>query len=435
MLRGIASVAGTKVFALLCSFGATVLTIRIISAAYGPSEYGAVSLVAALIMIMPVADLGLSLNLTNQVARGAHTRSWTAFRLSFGPTTLLLCGIGVAVACVFGILGATGLWPALLGDASRLLGDPNSYMPIYGILCGLWVISSPSYRLLAGLGRINTLIVLQSAGPVIAVTATAITAASGGPLVMHAFFPLAGALISTSAGWLIVLPHIRSAVTSAPRIGQLRRMHFASALSAGLSGVLFTVGSQLMFAFDRVLLAQIGTAIALATFAASIALYSAAQSALGSFGTYMWPRYTRRRLDGTLSVKIVLRHTGFFAAIGVLASVSIWFGYPLYAAVAGVRAPADSLFVGTMAVLVFTQALLLAPTSALTTPRLLQAQGAALFGALVVKVSLAVVLIPQFQASGVLIANVLGIWLVQLPTVAYLMTRHLGRTLSRGDTP
>lgn len=428
------SVAGTKILALLFSFAATVLTVRIISASYGASGFGAYSLIAALIMILPVADLGLSLALTNLVARGSHTRSWTAFRLAISPTVSILALVGAFVAVASGVLSAAGLWPSLLGAPSLLLGDPNAFMPVYGALCAVWIVTSPSYRVLTGLGRANTVIALQAAGPTIAVIATAIAAANGAPLLLHAFFPLLAAILATAAGWVIALPQLGAVLRRAPQPFRLHRRHYASALVAGMSGLLFSVGGLLMYAFDRILLAQLSGSLALATFAASIALLSAAQSALGSFGTFLWPYYTRLKLDGKLSGRLILSHTAIFIAIGLFGAAAVWFGYPLYVNVAGVKSPGDSLFLTSMCVLVITQAFLLVPTSALTTPRLLRVQGSALFAALVLKILLSLVLVPHLAESGVLIATVCGIWLVQVPVVVYMIRREVTRDHIRGAT-
>lgn len=427
MIRALASVGTTKVIGLLVTFASTVLMLRIISSEYGAEAYGAVSLVATLVTIMPVADLGLSLALTNLATRHHAGTSRGALVLTLSSTTWILSLVGIAVLCGGVVLSVAGAWPTILGPASLLLGDPNAYMIPYSAICAFWVVLSPCYRLLAGLHRVNTVTMLQAAGSAIALICTALAATLHAPLLVFAFFPLIGAVFAMAAGWVVVMRWFavsRSTILplSIRRLGMKR---IRSVLIGGLSGVAFTVGGLLMFSFDRILLSHFGTAVGLATFAAIIPLFSATQATLGSVGSYLWPHYTRARITGELSRRTIAKHTAVFAAIGIGIGLAIWFGSPLYVLLAGITDLEYSPLVAAIAVFAAVQTATLPLTSSLNTSDVLRLQGLALAGAFIGKLVLSAFLIPLLGAAGTMVSTLIAVSVVQLPALVVLGWKYL----------
>ncbi|MFT4259266.1 hypothetical protein [Microbacterium sp.] len=422
MLKSIASLGAIKIAALALTFLATLGSIRIITSAYGFEAYGAVSLVATVVAFMPIADLGLSIGLTNLATRAKTTSSSSDLRLSLSTTIWILLGVGILVAGVGIIAGWLGVWRVILGPASTLLGNPDAYMPLFLALCGLWVATGPAYRLLIGQQHVNTVVVLQAVGPIASVTLTAIAAGVGAPIVVFAFFPLVCSLLASALGWVFALRGIPNGFRPPIAPQRIGRKRYARVVQHGSSGLMFMLGGMLLFSFDRVMLSQVGSPVMLSIYATCISLYSAAQSALGTIGSFLWSHYTRLRIQSELTPALVTRHTLGFAGLGVAVGGAVWAIFPVYLFLAGIS-DTDPLMAPLIGLTVALQAVLLPGTSALTLPHQLRSQGVGMLGALIAKICFAIWLIPLLGAPGVMLATILGIVLVQIPVVTVLVRR------------
>lgn len=426
MLRAIFSVGVTKTGAMALALAATLLSVRLITEKFGLESYGAVSLVSTLVALMPVADLGLSLAVTNIAARFTVTLSSARLRLSLSTMVWLLSSIGLVMFFVSVALGLLGAWDEILGPVSLILGDPNLYMPPYILMCGIWITTSPVYRLLTGLKRVNTLSMIQATGPVLALLLNLVAIVAEAPLLLLAYFPLIGSITASLIGWMLVGRRLGWSRYRTIRPGRIARSRYSSTLRAGLSGMPFALAGATMYAFDRLLLSQGSSPSQLAIYAASIPLFTAAQQGLSSLGAFLWPHYTALRHRGLLAGRTLALHTIAFAGLGVLLGCAIYFGYPLYLWVIGVRVQAIEVAL-SISLVVIIQAALLPITSALTRIREIRIQGIAMLVAFGAKISIAIWLIPHLGAAGPLYAGLIAVLLAQVPTVVWLGWHSFGR--------
>lgn len=424
--KGIASVGGVKLAALAISFGATALTVRIIVGEYGEPAYGGVTLVATLITLIPFADLGLGIALTNLTVDTVETGTSARLRLSASATFWILVAVAGVLILVSCALSATGAWASLLGPPATILGDANQYMLLYALFAAVWLVGGPGFRLLAGLRRTNTLVVVQSIAPIFAALATLLAAAAHAPIIVFAFFPLAGAILSEIIGWIVALSTLHGHPSKLVPFRRIRRNMWARVLHVGMGGFAFSAAGLLMFAVDRVLLSHLGGADVLGSYAVAVPLFTATQSALGSIGTYLWPRYTLLRRRGALTRDRLRRDTLMFSGFGMLLLVAVPALFPLYSLLVGTGPPPMELAV-SFGALAMLQCSSLPLSSSLTSDQMIRAQGAGLAATLVVKIGLSAVLVPAIGATGVVLASVVSIASIQIPWLMLLGARSTGK--------
>lgn len=429
LFMSVGRVLGGKAAGMVLAFISTVVTVRLVTLQYGANTYGAVSLVATLSSLVPIADLGLGIVLTNLMVRARMTASTARLKLSLSAISWLLLAIAFVVASAGFVAGQLGLWSSALGSAAELLGDPNAYMPWYSLLASVWIATGTGYRLLAGQQRNGLLIALQTAAPIVSAMSTLIIVQFAPSPLVFAFLPLAATIATGSVALIFGLTYFNglSGRSVSPR--RLGQRVFRDVLSAGLGGLLFSAGTLAMFAFDRVILSRQGGAQDLAIYAAFFPLFSAAQGVLGSIGTFLWPHYTRLRFNGGLSGTLVAKHSAAFATGGLLVGTAVTLASPLYAVAIGHSAPPTSFALG-LGVLAFVQCSLLPLSSGLTETSQIRFQGAALVLAFFAKFAISLLLVGSWGASSVVFASVFAIVGVQLPALllAFMLTRR-GRLL------
>lgn len=425
LMMNIGRVLGGKAIGMIVAFFATVITVRVVTLEYGATTYGAVSLVATLSSLVPIADLGLGIVLTNLMVRARMTSSTAKLRRSLSTISWLLLVVAALITGIGVVLGIAGLWSSALGPAAALLGDPNEYMPWYTVLASVWIATGTGYRLLAGQQRNGLLIFLQTLAPVLSALATLIlTQFAPDPLIL-AFVPLAATILTGSIALFFGLAYFGgfSGRLISPR--RLGARAFRDVLSAGLGGLLFSAGTLAMFAFDRVILSRQGGATDLAVYAAFFPLFAAAQGVLGSVGTFLWPHYTRLRFNGALGGRLIAKHTMAFVFGGIIVGATVTFASPLYAAAIGHSAP-PSIFAIGLGVLAFVQCSLLPLSSGLTETWQIRSQGVALVLAFLLKIVVSLSLVSSLGASSVVYASAIAIVAIQLPSlmVLFWLTRR-----------
>lgn len=425
-LARVASVGSLRIVALLVQFGFSILTIRIITSHYGLVTFGAVTLIATLIALVPIADLGLGTALTNVTTEAAEAGDFARLRRVYSAAVWILLGIGALVIIAGFVMSALRAWSAILGSAALLLGDPNEYMLLYTSICGFWLVTGVGFRILAGLSRTNTLTILQSVGSMVSTGAIAAAAMLGAPAVVNVYFPLVASMLTGVIAWVIATRLVPRGTLIPLAPLRLTRTDYRGTLSIGLIGFWFTLGAFLLFALDRLLLSNFADPLQVAAYALLLPLFSAVQTTLEAIGTFLWPHYTRLRVRGEFAARTVYRHAVVFLGLGLVAGLLLWLVAPIYTAIAAdAQAPVSlAIAFGALAV---AQSLTLAFTSALTAPRLLRLQGIGLVAAVALKVALAPIVLPAFGATGIVALSVLAVLVVQLPSLLIILRRNFPR--------
>jgi hypothetical protein len=154
--------------------------VRIVIGDLGSADYGLVSLLMGLQLLLPFLDLGTGAAVLNaassqHVAQGAHPLSPVlrqAVRVTVLTSSLVFAAVGaVAVA---------GWWP-------RLLGFPGDSRVTWGILLifGLNIVARPlmlASTVLIGLGRATLIVLLQGLVPAVGLVVVLLAHIANAPL-------------------------------------------------------------------------------------------------------------------------------------------------------------------------------------------------------------------------------------------------------------
>lgn len=419
MLRSLGAVGGSRLVALAVSFLCTVATVRLLTDAIGPAGFGAVSLIATLTALIPFADLGLGIAITNlTVDEGKDSGS--GLRMGLSAVVWILAVVGVAVVAFSLVMSATDSWISALGETVLLLGDPNQYMPLFAVLFAVWLLTGPSFRILFGLGAAALVSLLQGLTSVVALVLLLILLGTQAPLYLLAFAPISASILVSivailtsrkrlGAGWdYLVLPF------------SLQSGSYGQMLRVGLAGMVFSVGAVLILQSDRLLLSLQGNAEELAIYSAAIPMYFAVQSMASALGGFLWPHYRKMLINGELALAMLRKHMLISSGAGVLAGGAIVAFSPLYFTIVGYADEDPWTLVLSIAALIVLQFATLPATSVLTAPRWIRAQGVVVVIAAMVKIAAAWFLIPVLGAAGGVVASIIAIGLIQLPSIAWM---------------
>lgn len=423
IVAALSKVGGARIAALAVSLACTVLSVRLLTNTLGSDVFGAVSLISTLTALVPFADLGLGIVITNLTVDEIHGRQVGALRPGYSTALWTLCAIALVLFAASGIVSAVNGWVHLLGRTTLLLGDPNQYMPIFVGLFGLWLLTGPLYRVLLGLGEAAFAAALQGITPILSIGLTVVFLFGHAPIYLLSFCPLiASLLVSAFALWR-VRTRLGMTISYVLAPWRIRAHTYSSILTTGISGLIFTVGTVVILQSDRLVLSLRGTPGELALYSAVVPMFFAVQSVAGAMGGFLWPHYRKLLIGGSLSHRTMRRHILVAAGAGVLVGIATLLLSPLYLELVGYRSPDAAPVVVAVAILVAVQVSTLPATSALTSPRWLKIQGRVALAAAAVKVVLALLLVPVLGASGGLVASILVIGLIQLPSVVFLVLR------------
>jgi O-antigen/teichoic acid export membrane protein len=284
-------VGGSAARILTLPFGsaATAATAAVTIHAVGKADYGYVSLIGTLFLLLPFADLGLAAAVTNatSVAHIDDEHREQALRVIWRVLVRLaaVAAVLIALSCA---AAAFGLWSVVLGTPARLT---SSNWATAAALCA-FAVSVPfgiGQRALVGLGRVAEMTVISASAPVTTLVVTAALVVLGAPAMYLGIAPAVAILISNAVMWFRVMS--RLGVT----VGDLRRARGANTSLRSTATSYFVVGLGIPIALqtDRMILSQFSTAAALSEYALVAQMYTPALSVVTSGALALWPAYRR----------------------------------------------------------------------------------------------------------------------------------------------
>jgi O-antigen/teichoic acid export membrane protein len=415
----LAGIAGARVGSLVVGFVCTVLTVRIVLENYGEPTFAAVSLISTLIAVIPFADLGLGTALTNLTVAHKQGASTDPIRPAIIATVGILTAVGILIvtgSSIAAFQGHLDLAPL------QQLGDPRNYVPVVSSAIAFWLLGGPAYRILYGLKRSSTVLLLQGSTSVIALGTTLLIVRAGGPPWLLAVAPIASSAVAGSVAWRLALVGLRNDMADGwrwPGAPQLKRL-----LAQGSSGALLLLGASMLLQTDRLLVANFGTVEQLAALAVVLPPFAAGQSLLSAAGSFLWPHYSELRLKNEQHLDTLRRHMAIASLFGLLMAVAMTALFPIYLKLVGFQEVPVQLILA-LSGLITLQAVGLVPSSTLTDASSLRAQGVVSLVSGISKIAIAVALIPILGATGAIIATALVVGLFQLPFYTALMTRRV----------
>jgi O-antigen/teichoic acid export membrane protein len=372
----------------------SVLTAAVAIRYTGAENYGYISLVAQLTMLLPFADLGLGAAVTRAVAQAKNDPSKAAFAVAIVNRSMrILLVVGVTGGFVSCVVGVNGGWSSLFNVPADLANgtdlSTSAVLTIFFLLLPLAI----SQRVLIGLDRSALLVVLGLVPPLLnLVTVSALISLQAPPM---------GLALGTSVASLVFLlvsayfafgrRGIRSirrspTLTAAKGQGYLKHI-LISAIPMLLAGL----GTALAYQSGRVVLSAFSTSESLAEYAIAFQLYLPLYSVIYTASTTLWPRFSVS-LDRELwrKANFILALLGAAAGAGYLI-----FGPLIVGVISSGEVKLSGSLAAAMAALLFVQAANATQNMLLTSPSGLWVQA-------VLAVILPIVVIP------------LTIWLIKL---------------------
>ena len=292
---------------------ATLLTSRIVIQHYGVVAFDSFALILALINLIPLNNLGVGASVTAAYAQQDTGPEHARRTVLTASRVLAVSTIGTAAASV--VLGAFGLWPTLLGDAS----GPNFWCTVAMVFYALTFLPGLGQSVLLGVNRNHVTILIQAFFNPLIVVLVAVAVESG-----------------FSAGSLLVIPcvaliiiHGVTAVLAARSVdlhwlSVLRelpnRTRYPGTSIRSMSGpvLIITLSTPIALQSDRIVLSHVSTTQAVAEYSIAFQIFAPALVLIAASAQPLWPIYTQARSQGKRGPSVV-RILGLFCAIAVVA--------------------------------------------------------------------------------------------------------------------
>ena len=292
--------------------------------ALGASAFGVLTLLLAVTLLLPFADLGVGAAVTNAVAASEGSRERERL---IAASLRLLALVSVVVVALGAVLSATSLWNGITGVTGHEVPSLDRDMLLVMVLFGLGLPLGLGGRILLGLDRYPLFLLVQGSIPFVTL---AIVYWFQGSRVMTPF--LLAPFIAQDLASLVALAaglyHLR---LRTPRLWALVRASGAHAhreiRRTALPMMLITIGLPVALQTDRLVLSHVATRSDLSRYAIVSMLYVPAWSIISSAGMSLWPRFAGMRShsepERALEYRRVFRIFLLFGGAGGLALVAL----------------------------------------------------------------------------------------------------------------
>lgn len=416
----------TRALLLPVTSAAALCSAHIELGALGRSGFGVLTLLLAITLLLPFADLGIGAAVTNSVAgrlgSAQHERIIVA---SLRLLTLAACTLVMVAA----VLSATGLWHGIMGVASREVPSLDRDMLLVVALFGLGLPVALGGRILLGLDRYPLFLAIQATVPVMTL---GIVYWFRDSRVMTPFLlaPFIAQLLASLGALGIAVRHLRLqpghlwAPSGGPRSAAHREIR-----KSAIPMMLITIGLPLALQTDRLVLSHASTRSALSQYAIVAMLYVPAWSVVSSAGMSLWPKFAGMSSDsGTTQVLAYRRAFRVFVLTGGVGAIAlVAFGPLVTKEWAGSSGGGLALW-GGFALLLLVQASHLPGGMFLTQPAGLRFQALCVTAMCIVNVPLSVALAKAVGSAGPVLASAVTILGLQLITARRRILRHQVRT-------
>lgn len=344
---------------------ASLVASGIILRDVGLSEFGVITLIMTLPLLIPFSDLGISAALVNAFASGNHERARRLARLAWFVLWLVAGSILTVIICIEVGIG----WSHILGVST---GETSSW--VWAAFCVVMVSAIPfgiGQRILTGLDRVVLATGLQIIFPIINLILVLLAYGLDAPQIYF----ISGVVSQLVCSAVVFGVSIKLAGLEFSSF--FNRVRFDSSDVRALfstAGPMFIVmiGLPIAFQSHRLLLSHWSTAAELGNYAVALALYMPAWSLVTAMGLNLWPYFARERgADGEGVVWPTLyRVVRIFAGLGVLFAVAFFIFAPVVTKLWSSVVVPPSLWAG-LSMLLLVQTVQLPLGMFLTTTRLL----------------------------------------------------------------
>lgn len=395
---------GTLPVSLICS----LLSIRLMLEGIGVADYGLVSLLLALQVLLPFLDLGTGAGVLDGAAHQRATGSPEQLRARWRTAVRVTLATSLVVLLVSLAIQVLGAWDEILG----VPGDTRVGVAVV-VIAAVNLLGRPaqvSFLALQGLGHPIQVVVLQVLVPVTSLGIIALGAFVDGPLWMFGASLAFGQLLAGAAGLLSL--RRRGDLTLAEVIG-LGRLDVARPLldtvSMAAPMLVITVVMPLGAGLDRIILSHRSTVFELATYAVVAQLLQPISSLTSTAHQSLWGDIARHRHTESLTWGYLRRVGGLVTIAAAVGAVGFGVLLPLVTdVVTGGELEASWGLAFFAAAVVLVQVLQVVPGALLTTPQGLRQQAVAIVLGTALNLTLTWVLAASWGAAGAVVGTAAG---------------------------
>jgi O-antigen/teichoic acid export membrane protein len=379
--------------------------------ALGATRFGFLTLLLAVTLLIPFADLGVGAAVTTAVAADGFAEAHRIVATSF---RLLAC-VAAGLVAIAAVLTVGGTWPALTGVPAHAAPSLGRDMLIVIAMFGLGLPFALGTRILLAVNRYPLVLLLQGCVPFVTL-GVVVWYRDSAAMTPFLIAPFAAQTAVLVAGFIVACRHLQLGssllwvLARARSRGTMRRIR---AVAGPM--LLVTVGLPLALQTDRLVLSHVSTGAALAQYAIVGILFGPAWSVISSAGLTLWPEFASAKaaIDGqpVVAYRRVFRA---FVAVGAVGAAAFLGLGPLLTKVWAGSSGGGLLVWLAFALLLLVQAAHLPGGMFLTRPAELRFQARCVGFMCVINLPLSIGLAPIFGAAGPVLASAATICAFQL---------------------
>jgi O-antigen/teichoic acid export membrane protein len=292
-MRHVLLSGGVRIIGFVPQAIGTLFASRLILTHFGVHEFTMYALVMSVMALIPLNNLGVGASVTQAIAaHGADDERSVRTTLT-AARVLTVSTLGLALGAA--LLGAAGLWPTLLGDAS----GANTFTAVALIIYAVSFVPGLAQSVLLGANRNHVSLVV---GSFLAPFSLLMVA---GLIV----FDLDGRMVVIAPALSLLLVNLITMALSVklvqfPWMQILReipwRDRYPGARIRSLSGPMLITSLCVPVAFcgDRIVLSHVSTEQAVANYSVVLQLCGPIMALIIAAAQPLWPMYTRARTQG-----------------------------------------------------------------------------------------------------------------------------------------
>lgn len=401
----------TRALLLPMTSAAALYTAHLELDALGASRFGVLTLLLAITLLLPFADLGVGAAVTNAVA----VDSLPEARRVVAASLRLLAVASTAVVAIAAGLTASGLWSSLTGASAQEAPALGRDMFLVMALFALGLPLAVGGRILLAVDRYPLFLLFQACVPFITL-GVVVSYRNSTAMTPFLLAPFAAQAAASLAGFTVACRHLRLGPLLLRKLVLTRSRRTARRIRAAAGPMLLvTIGLPLALQTDRLVLSHVSTRHALAQYAIVAILFVPSWSIISSAGLTLWPKFATAKaaISGKPVVAYRRAFMAFTAAGCVGAAAFLGFGPILTKAWAG-SAGGGPLLWSAFAFLLAVQASHLPGGMFLTQPSELRFQARCIGLMCALNLPLSVGLASALGASGPVLASAVAVLGLQL---------------------
>jgi O-antigen/teichoic acid export membrane protein len=277
---------------------AGLLVTRLILDHWGRTAYAEYGLLVGLSALLPFTDLGMSAAIMNAVGVSEDPSSDPAVRLTIVSAVRVLTLSALAISAVVAAISALRLWRPLLGHGLPAGPAGSAAAAICALLFAAGLPAGFGQRILIGLGRNATVILITALqGPMVLVAVLLLAPAYGAGSYV-ALLPYGAAFVLGAACvWMaarMITPAVWRALSEVPKW----RTRGAKVGHVAWPMLIQMIALPIAMQSDRIVLSQVSNPSNLAEYNLASQLFTPIWALVSAAGIALWPIFAKRRALG-----------------------------------------------------------------------------------------------------------------------------------------